>query len=67
MTDPEAERVAVEVYLTNPGTEPWTAAGAVLRGPKGEVLKPLLFWQTLGNVTFPEQVLPPQWPGSTRA
>ncbi|QRK07791.1 DUF2381 family protein [Archangium violaceum] len=39
------ERVAVEVYLENPGSEPWTAAGAVLRGPKGEVLKPLLLWQ----------------------
>ena len=40
------ERVAVEVYLTNPGTAPWTAVGAVLRGPKGEVLKPLLLWQS---------------------
>jgi len=39
------ERVAVEVHLANPGTAPWTAAGAVLRGPKGEVLKPLLLWQ----------------------
>ena len=39
------KRVAVEVYLTNPGTAPWTAAGAVLRGPKGEVLKPLPLWQ----------------------
>jgi uncharacterized protein (TIGR02268 family) len=39
------ERVAVEVYLTNPGTAPWTAAGAVLRGPKGELLKPLPLWQ----------------------
>jgi uncharacterized protein (TIGR02268 family) len=39
------ERVAVEVYLANPGTTPWTATGAVLRGPKGEVLKPLLLWQ----------------------
>ncbi len=38
-------RVAVEVWLVNPGTLPWTAAGAVLRGPKGEVLKPLLLWQ----------------------
>lgn len=38
-------RVAVEVWLENPGTEPWTAAGAVLRGPKGEVLKPLPLWQ----------------------
>ncbi|MCY1079450.1 DUF2381 family protein [Archangium lansingense] len=38
------ERVAVEVYLTNPGMTPWTAAGAVLRGPKGEVLKPLPLW-----------------------
>ncbi|QRK05225.1 DUF2381 family protein [Archangium violaceum] len=39
------ERVAVEVYLRNPGKEPWTAAGAVLRGPKGEAFKPLLLWQ----------------------
>ncbi|HEX5752568.1 MAG TPA: DUF2381 family protein [Archangium sp.] len=38
-------RVAVEVWLENPGTRPWTAAGAVLRGPKGEVLKPLPLWQ----------------------
>jgi uncharacterized protein (TIGR02268 family) len=38
-------RVAVEVWLENPGTLPWTAAGAVLRGPKGEVLKPLPLWQ----------------------
>ncbi len=39
------ERVAVEARLLNPGKEPWTAAGAVLRSPKGEVLKPLLVWQ----------------------
>ncbi|KFA90193.1 DUF2381 family protein [Archangium violaceum] len=38
-------RVAVEVWLENPGTLPWMAAGAVLRGPKGEVLKPLPLWQ----------------------
>jgi uncharacterized protein (TIGR02268 family) len=38
-------RVAVEVWLDNPGTLPWVAAGAVLRGPKGEVLKPLPLWQ----------------------
>ena len=38
-------RVAVEVWLENPGTRPWMAAGAVLRGPKGEVLKPLPLWQ----------------------
>jgi uncharacterized protein (TIGR02268 family) len=38
-------RVAVEVRLENPGTLPWTAVGAVLRGPKGEVLKPLPLWQ----------------------
>ncbi|WNG56540.1 DUF2381 family protein [Archangium gephyra] len=38
-------RVAVEVNLRNPGTTPWTAAGAVLRGPKGEVLKLLPLWQ----------------------
>jgi uncharacterized protein (TIGR02268 family) len=40
-------RVAVELELTNPGTLPWTAAGAVLRGPKGEVLKPLPLWQSV--------------------
>ncbi|OJT22570.1 hypothetical protein BO221_22655 [Archangium sp. Cb G35] len=38
-------RVAVEVWLLNPGILPWTAAGAVLRGSKGEVLKPLPLWQ----------------------
>jgi uncharacterized protein (TIGR02268 family) len=38
------ERVAVEVSLLNPGTVPWTAAGAVIRGPKGEVLKALPLW-----------------------
>ena len=38
-------RVAVELKLDNSGTLPWTAAGAVLRGPKGEVLKPLPLWQ----------------------
>ncbi|WP_309894973.1 DUF2381 family protein [Archangium sp.] len=38
--------VAVLVDLTNPGTEPWTAAGAVLRGAQGEVLKPLPLWQS---------------------
>ncbi|WP_309895441.1 DUF2381 family protein, partial [Archangium sp.] len=38
--------VAVDVWLDNPSTtEPWTAAGAVLRGPKGQVLKPLPLWQ----------------------
>jgi uncharacterized protein (TIGR02268 family) len=42
--------VAVEVWLWNPGTTPWVAAGAVLRGAKGEVLKPLL-WQ-------PEPIVP---------
>ncbi|WNG54168.1 DUF2381 family protein [Archangium gephyra] len=39
-------RVAVEVWLENPGTTPWTAVGAVLRGPKGEMLKPLPLWQS---------------------
>jgi uncharacterized protein (TIGR02268 family) len=38
--------VAVLVDLTNPGAEPWTAAGAVLRGARGEVLKPLPLWQS---------------------
>ncbi|HEX5750702.1 MAG TPA: DUF2381 family protein [Archangium sp.] len=40
-------RVAVELEFTNPGTLPWLAAGAVLRGPKGEVLKPLPLWQSV--------------------
>jgi uncharacterized protein (TIGR02268 family) len=44
-------RIAVTVWLVNPGAEPWTAAGAVLRGPKGEVLKHLPLWQ-------PESILP---------
>lgn len=38
------ERVAVDVVFTNPGPVPWTAAGAVLRSAKGEVLKPLPLW-----------------------
>jgi len=38
-------RVAVDLWLDNSGTLPWVAAGAVLRGPKGEVLKPLPLWQ----------------------
>jgi len=38
-------RVAVDVWLDSPGTLPWVAAGAVLRGPKGEVLKLLPLWQ----------------------
>ncbi|MFY0529441.1 DUF2381 family protein [Archangium gephyra] len=38
-------RVAVDLWLDNPGAVPWVAAGAVLRGPKGEVLKPLPLWQ----------------------
>ena len=46
------ERVAVEVYFSNPGTTPWTAAGAVLRSAKGEVLKPLPLWPS-------EPILPP--------
>ena len=37
----EKGRVAVELALRNPGTKPWTLAGALLRGPKGEELKPL--------------------------
>ena len=39
------DRVAVDVKLDNPGAVPWVAAGAVLRGPKGEVLKLLPLWQ----------------------
>jgi len=46
-----SERVAVEAYFRNPGAGPWLAAGAVLRGPKGEVLKPVLLWQ-------PDPILP---------
>jgi uncharacterized protein (TIGR02268 family) len=38
--------VAVLVDLTNHGAEPWTAAGAVLRGARGEVWKPLPLWQS---------------------
>ncbi|MFY0562583.1 DUF2381 family protein [Archangium lansingense] len=45
------DRVALEVWLENPSMEPWMAAGAVLRGPKGELLKPLPLWQ-------PEPILP---------
>lgn len=52
ITSARAEgRVAVDVWLTNPGTRPWTAAGAALRGPQGEVLKLLPLWQ-------PEPALP---------
>jgi uncharacterized protein (TIGR02268 family) len=40
-----ADRVAVDVRLENPGTSPWVAEGAVLRGATGEVLKPLPLWQ----------------------
>jgi uncharacterized protein (TIGR02268 family) len=39
------------VRLTNPGTRTWTAAGAVLRDARGEVLKLLPLWQ-------PEPILP---------
>lgn len=52
------ERVAVEVHLKNPGTEPWAVAGAVLRGAKGEVLKPLALWT-------PEPILPAE-PGRAK-
>jgi uncharacterized protein (TIGR02268 family) len=44
-------RVAVELSLTHSGAVPWTAAGAVLRSARGEVLKPLALWQ-------PEHLLP---------
>jgi len=44
-------RVAVDVWLENPGTRPWVAEGAVLRGAKGEVLEPLPLWQ-------PEPIVP---------
>ncbi|HEX5750293.1 MAG TPA: DUF2381 family protein [Archangium sp.] len=39
--DKDKGRVAVELDLKNPGTRPWTLAGAVLRGTKGEELTPL--------------------------
>ncbi|HEX8819179.1 MAG TPA: DUF2381 family protein [Archangium sp.] len=39
------DRVAVDVKLWNPGTQPWVAAGAVLRSATGAVLKPLPLWQ----------------------
>jgi len=38
-------RVAVDVWLLNPGTRPWLAEGAVLRSATGEILKPLPLWQ----------------------
>jgi uncharacterized protein (TIGR02268 family) len=44
-------RVAVDLTLTHSSAAPWTAAGAVLRGAGGEVLKPLALWQ-------PEPLLP---------
>ncbi|OJT18548.1 hypothetical protein BO221_40700 [Archangium sp. Cb G35] len=34
-------RVAVELDLKNPGMKPWTLAGALLRGARGEELTPL--------------------------
>jgi uncharacterized protein (TIGR02268 family) len=37
----EKGRVAVEVEVKNQGTTPWTLAGAMLRGAKGEELTPL--------------------------
>jgi uncharacterized protein (TIGR02268 family) len=49
-------RVAVDVKLVNPGTQPWVAESAVLRGTNGEVLKPLPLWQ-------PEPVAPGREPG----
>ncbi|WP_309888877.1 DUF2381 family protein [Archangium sp.] len=38
---PKVGRVAVEVELENVGPQPWTLAGALLRGAKGEELTPL--------------------------
>jgi uncharacterized protein (TIGR02268 family) len=37
----EKGRVAVGLDLMNPGTKPWTLAGALLRGVRGEELTPL--------------------------
>ncbi|QRK05265.1 DUF2381 family protein [Archangium violaceum] len=37
----EKGRVAVELGLKNPGMKPWTLAGALLRGARGEELTPL--------------------------
>jgi uncharacterized protein (TIGR02268 family) len=39
--DEKKGRVAVELDLMNPGTKPWTLAGALLRGAKGEEMAPL--------------------------
>jgi uncharacterized protein (TIGR02268 family) len=44
-------RVAVEVWLKNPGEQAWNVAGAALRGPHGELMKGLTLWQ-------PEPLLP---------
>ncbi len=38
-------RVAVEVWLSNPGARAWSVAGAALRGPHGELMKGLTSWQ----------------------
>jgi uncharacterized protein (TIGR02268 family) len=38
-------RVAVDLTITHSSAVPWTAAGAVLRSARGEVLKPLALWQ----------------------
>jgi uncharacterized protein (TIGR02268 family) len=53
---PEVGRVAVELDLENPGTKPWTLAGAVLRGAKGEELMPL-------PDATPVSILPGKAPG----
>lgn len=39
--DDKQGRIAVELDLMNPGTKPWTLAGAVLRSARGEELTPL--------------------------
>jgi uncharacterized protein (TIGR02268 family) len=39
--EPEGGRVAIEAELENFGTKPWTLAGAMLRGARGEELTPL--------------------------
>jgi uncharacterized protein (TIGR02268 family) len=39
--EPEVGRVAIEAELENFGTKPWTLAGAMLRGARGEELTPL--------------------------
>ncbi|HLM46403.1 MAG TPA: DUF2381 family protein, partial [Myxococcaceae bacterium] len=54
---PRQGRVAIEVDLKNLGTKPWTLAGAMLRGARGEELTPL-------PEATPMSILPGREPGS---